>query len=73
MTNECSSCEGYRVSMVIQVRIQNVYGNETIYPVCAKAQTFAAMVGQKTLTRRDIKYIKDLGYTVEVKAEPTRL
>lgn len=52
--------------MSVQVQIKNVYGNEQIYPVCDKAKTFAAMVGQKTLTRRDIQHIKALGYTVEV-------
>lgn len=52
--------------MSIQVQIKNVYGNETIYPVCDKAKTFAMMVGQKSLTRRDIDLIKKLGYTVEV-------
>lgn len=52
--------------MSVQVQIKNVYGNETIYPVCDKAKVFASMVGQKTLTMRDINHIKQLGYTVEV-------
>lgn len=52
--------------MSVQVQIKNVYGNTTIYPVCQKAKTFASMVGQKTLTARDIQHIKELGYTVEV-------
>lgn len=52
--------------MSIQVEIKNVYGNEAIYPICDKGKTFASMVGQKTLTRRDIDHIKELGFTVEV-------
>ncbi len=66
MSTDCSKCEGYRVSMIIQVEIKTVYGEERIYPACAKASVFAKLVGQKTLTRRDINNIKELGYTIEV-------
>lgn len=52
--------------MSIKVQIKNVYGNETIYPICDKAKTFAAMLGQRTLTHADIKHIKALGFAVEV-------
>ncbi len=55
--------------MVIQVKIKNVYGNETIYPVCDKAKIFARMVGQKSLTMTEIQNIKALGYTVQVVQE----
>lgn len=60
--------------MKVQVQIRNVYGNETIYPLCEQAKVFASMVGQKTLTSRDIDHIKKLGYTVEVvQAQPSTL
>lgn len=52
--------------MSIQVTIKQVYGNELIYPACPKAHTFATMLGQSTLTRRDIASIKALGFTVNV-------
>lgn len=52
--------------MSVQVQIKNVYGNQSIYPVCDKAKIFANMVGQKTLTLANIEHIKKLGYTVEV-------
>lgn len=52
--------------MKIKVEVKNVYGNETIYPVCEKAKIFASFKGQKTLTNNDIAKIKDLGYTIEV-------
>jgi hypothetical protein len=52
--------------MKIQVQLKNVYGRETIYPVCVSAKIFASIAGQKTLTEREIQKIKDLGYTVEV-------
>lgn len=52
--------------MKIQVQIKQVYGNETIYPVCDIAKKFAVLLGTKTLTHKAIKDIKDLGYSVEV-------
>lgn len=50
----------------IQVKIKQVYGNEAIYPACIHSQVFADMVGQKTLTRRNLDYIKKLGYNIVV-------
>lgn len=50
----------------IQIQIKQVYGEEKIYPVCDKAKTFAEMLGQKTLTPRDLTYIRALGYAFEV-------
>jgi len=49
----------------ITVRILNKYGNDLIYPADHKAHIFADMLGQKTFTRTNIKYIKALGYTVK--------
>ncbi len=53
--------------MIISVRIKSSYGVDRIYPVCEKALTFAAIAGTKTLSTDDIKHIKALGYTVNVK------
>lgn len=50
----------------ITVQVRNVYGNETIYPACKDAATFAQMLGQKSLTRADLNMIKALGYTIVV-------
>jgi hypothetical protein len=52
--------------MIIQVKIKNNYGNEAIYPACEKSSIFAELIGQKTLTRRDLDKIKKLGYEVQV-------
>ena len=54
--------------MTITVKIKNIYGNETVYPVCDTAQTFARMLNTKTLTREALKHIKALGYTIQVEA-----
>lgn len=58
--------------MGIQVQIKNVYGVEKIYPICAKAKIFANLVGQTTLTPRDISWIKQLGYEITVH-QPKRI
>jgi hypothetical protein len=52
--------------MTITVSIKNVYGNQTIYPVCNTAKKFANLTGTKTLTVYAIEQIKALGYTVQV-------
>ena len=60
--------------MFITVAIRRIYGNETIYPVCDKAELFARIAGTRTLTREVIKQIKSLGYEVRVDPEvPTTL
>lgn len=48
----------------ITVRIQDVYGKQTVYPVCDKAKTFAALTGCKTLTNAALTHIQSLGYTI---------
>jgi len=50
----------------IKVQIKNVYGNETIYPVCRHAQFLAAMAGTRTLTVEKLRLIKAEGYEVEI-------
>lgn len=59
--------------MKIQVQIKQVYGNETIYPVCDISKKFAALLGTKTLPRKAIQRIKDLGYSIEVINNTTSL
>ena len=49
---------------VVQVCRRDVYGQALSYPACAKAKTFASLVGRKTLTDRDMEHIRALGYRV---------
>lgn len=51
----------------IVVEIKNVYGNDTVYPICDAAKTFARIAGTRTLTLATIALIKELGYSIEVK------
>ncbi len=50
--------------MNIYVRIDKVYGNTVLYPVCDKAKTFAKLAGTKTLASETVKHITALGFRV---------
>lgn len=50
----------------IQIKIKSVYGNEMIYPVCAKAKALAAIAGTRTLTRNTLVQAERLGFTITV-------
>lgn len=52
--------------MNITVEIKQVYGNETIYPVCETAKLLTKLTGNKTLTRAALETIKQLGYSIAV-------
>jgi hypothetical protein len=60
--------------MKIVVRVKNIYGNKTVYPVCENAQLLARIAGHSTLTSTTVDLIKKLGYVVEVEqTEPVTL
>ena len=52
--------------MVLEVKIKNIYGNETIYPANKLAETFAKLLGKTTLTLQDISHIKETGIEIQV-------
>lgn len=52
--------------LTIEVRVKNVYGNESVYPVCERAKAFASIAGTSTLTSNTIRGIKSLGYIIQV-------
>lgn len=52
--------------MAITIRIEDVYGKRTVYPVCETAKTLCRMTGRKTLTPNDLKCVQDLGYGVVI-------
>jgi len=59
---------------ILTVEIKNQFGRDAIHPINSIAQTFALIAGTKTLTKQHIKYIKTLGYTVQVVSDaPTEL
>jgi hypothetical protein len=52
--------------MNIIIQIKNVYGNETVYPICEKAKLFARIAGTRTLTSATLRDVKALGYEIRV-------
>ncbi len=54
------------MSNKITIKITQVYGKETIYPVDENARLFAQLVNQKTLTRTDLAVIGALGFQIEI-------
>lgn len=55
----------------ITVEIRDVYGKQTVYPICDTAKTFAALTGCKTITDQALMHINALGYKLIV--EPRKL
>ena len=55
--------------LTITVRVRNIYGNKTVYPVCDKAKIFAQIAGHSTLTSATLDGIRRLGYLIEVQQE----
>ena len=49
----------------IKLIIKDVYGNRLFYPHCEKSELFAKLTKSKTLMKKDIETIKDLGYEIE--------
>jgi hypothetical protein len=52
--------------LVIRVERIEYFGRITVRPLCDTAKGFAALLGQTTLTDRDVEHIKRLGYEVRV-------
>jgi hypothetical protein len=57
----------------ITVEVKNVYGNETVYPVCGTAKFFAQLAGTKSLTRDMLRAIKAMGFEITVQAPAVQL
>ncbi len=59
---------GVTLSGEIVVRwVARPYGVETFYPECEMSRLLCALRKTKTLTRRDIELIKQMGITVKTK------
>lgn len=54
-----------KIDMKIIVRIEKIYGNRVVYPVCETALLLAELSGKKTLTNASIITIKSLGYSIQ--------
>ena len=57
----------YLQDKTFTVEIRDVYGKQTVYPVCDTAKKFAALTGCKTLTDSTLLQINSLGYKMIIK------
>lgn len=55
--------------MELRVKIKNVFGNKTIYPLCEKGILLAKFKKQITFTPSDVEMLKEIGYTFKVEAD----
>lgn len=55
--------------MELLIKIKNVYGNETVYPVCENSQLMCELLKVQTFTERSINILKKLGYTFTVQSQ----
>lgn len=56
----------------IEIRVDRVYGNVTIYPVCERAKLLAEIAGTKTLTNAVLAHAERMGFQI-VQVEPLRV
>ena len=59
--------------MNITVEQRQIYGNTFFYPACEQSKLFCKLTDSKTLTRRAIDTIKELGYKIDVKTKVEQL
>jgi len=55
--------------MTLIVEIKNVFGKETVYPICKTSKSLCALTGNLTLTENAIRIIKNMGYTLTTQAK----
>ena len=55
--------------MKIIIERKQVYGKTLYYPVCQNAEIFASLTKTRTLDQFQLKKIKSLGYTIELKQQ----
>lgn len=48
----------------ITIQVKDVYGVQTVYPMCDDAKRFAEIAGTKTLTHRTLCQIESLGFEI---------
>ncbi len=50
--------------MKITIEVREVFGKQTIYPICDTSKKLAKLAGTKTLTKEALKIIESLGYEI---------
>lgn len=52
--------------MELAINLKSSYGRTLAYPANTQAQTLAAWLQRTTLTRRDLTFALQMGYTIQV-------
>lgn len=52
--------------MIVLISTRSVYGNELIYPENELAKRFAEFSGKSTLSLKDLRLIKSLGFKIDI-------
>ena len=61
------------MELLIKITTRDIYGKKTYYPNDQTSHLFCELLGQRTLTTRDIDVIKRMGYTVLATREEVAL
>lgn len=57
----------------IEVLLKKIYGREKFYPSNDNAQTLCDLLHSITLTKDQLKYLKDRGWKIIIKTEEYKL
>ena len=58
--------EENKMQTIVEFKEKSVYGGTLIYPNNKPAVLFAELINKKTVSRRDLSIIADLGFRVEI-------
>jgi hypothetical protein len=58
--------EENKMQTIVEFKEKSVYGGILIYPNNEPAVLFAELINKKTVSRRDLSIIADLGFRVEI-------
>ena len=61
------------MELTLRIKVRDIYGKQTYYPDDQTSHLFCELLGQRTLTTRDIDVIKRMGYTVLATREEVAL
>jgi len=59
------------IKPTVTIEVKQQYGKELAYPVDDNAKSFCQLAGTKTLSRDQLRKIKDLGFDVQIKMAST--
>jgi hypothetical protein len=52
--------------MIACFEARKIYGRELFFPLCETSTRFTRLCGGKTLTREQLKLVRELGFTLDI-------